>query len=295
MNTRQIILAILAAGIILLLLYFLAITSFGPTIFAILPAVLICSWILYRDRHDREPIMLLILCFFAGVGSSFPAICMEEYGFSLGITESGDILEIFTLAFGVVAFSEELVKFVCIMLFAYPWKAFDEPLDGIVYSVMVSMGFATIENLIYSDLYGMETVLLRAVTAVPAHAAFAIFMGYHIGLAKFSDSNQYKFWHLFLGFAGAVVIHGAYDFFLLQNNIPALSILAIVILAISVFYTQNLVSLLSEESERNNTIEEPTPPGPIPTSYAENPTPNTSEIDTSEIPTEKNKWDDLLK
>lgn len=245
------------------------------TILAILPAVIICSWILYRDRHDKEPIILLILCFFAGVGSAFPAICMEEYGFSLGITESGDALETFTLAFGVVAFSEEFVKFACVMLFAYPWKAFDEPLDGIVYSVMVSMGFATLENLIYSDIHGMQTVLLRAVTAVPAHAAFAIFMGYHIGLAKFSERNIDKFQHLFLGFAGAIILHGAYDFFLLQNNIPALSVLALVILAISIFYTQNLVKLLSEESERNNNEIENIEP--VPTSYAGTPR-STSEI-----------------
>lgn len=242
------------------------------TILAVLPAVIICSWILYRDRHDKEPIILLILCFFAGVGSAFPAICMEEYGFSLGITESGDALETFVLAFGVVGFSEEFVKFACVMLFAYPWKAFDEPLDGIVYSVMVSMGFATLENLIYSDIHGMQTVLLRAVTAVPAHAAFAIFMGYHIGLARFSRSNSFKFQHLFLGFAGAVVLHGAYDFFLLQNNIPALSILALVILVISIFYTRTLVGLLSEESEKKNTIETST--DPIPASYGENEVPS---------------------
>lgn len=251
---------------------------------AILPAVIICSWILFRDRHDKEPIILLILCFVAGVGSSFPAICMEEYGFSLGITESGSILEIFTLAFGVVAFSEEFVKFACVMLFAYPWKAFDEPLDGIVYSVMVSMGFATLENLIYSDIHGMQTILLRAVTAVPAHAAFAIFMGYHIGLAKFSHSNKYKFQHIFLGFAGAVILHGAYDFFLLQNNIPALSVLALVILAISIFYTRNLVGVLAKESKENNTKEETT--DPIPVSYSENQ--STSKIILPDFPPKKN-------
>jgi RsiW-degrading membrane proteinase PrsW (M82 family) len=259
---------------------------------AILPAVIICSWILYRDRYDKEPIILLILCFFAGVGSAFPAICMEEYGFSLGITESGDILETFTLAFGVVAFSEEFVKFACVMLFAYPWKAFDEPLDGIVYSIMVSMGFATLENLIYSDIHGMQTVLLRAVTAVPAHAAFAIFMGYHIGLSKFSDSNKYKFQHLFLGFAGAVILHGSYDFFLLQNNIPALSVLALVILAISVFYTQNLVKLLSEESEKNNTKEET--PNTIPVSSAGNQD-SIPKKNSSKLPPKKDNWDEILE
>jgi RsiW-degrading membrane proteinase PrsW (M82 family) len=171
------------------------------------------------------------------------------------------------------------------MLFAYPWKAFNEPLDGIVYSIMVSMGFATLENLIYSDIHGMQTMLLRAVTAVPAHAAFAIFMGYHIGLAKFSHNNKYKFQHLFLGFAGAVILHGTYDFFLLQNNIPALSVLALAILAISIFYTRNLVGVLTEESKENNTKEKTT--NPIPTSYSENQA-STPKITPSDLPPKNN-------
>jgi len=260
------------------------------TILAILPGVLICSWIIYRDRHNREPIFLLLVCFLAGIGSSYPAIFMEEFWFNRGIQESDDILETFTLAFGVVAFSEELVKFVCVMLFAYPWKAFDEPLDGIVYSVMVSMGFATIENIIYAGIFGTETTILRAFTAVPAHAAFAVFMGYHIGIAKFSKPKE-KFWHIFVGFAGAVIIHGAYDFFLLQRNIPQLTILAMIILAICYFYTFKLVKNQVANSEwralnNQNTMEIP--------SVKDTPTSFEKKTDPINPQSNPNKWDDLL-
>lgn len=262
------------------------------TILAILPGVLICLWIFYRDRHNKEPILFLAICFLAGIGSSYPAIFLEEFWFNYGIKESGDILETFVLAFGVVAFSEELVKFVCVMLFAYPWKAFDEPLDGIVYSVMVGMGFATIENIIYAGIYGPETTILRAFTAVPAHAAFAIFMGYHIGIAKFSETKE-KFWHIFIGFAGAVVLHGAYDFFLLQRNIPQLTILAMVILGISCYYTFKLVNsqvanseLLQTKNKEGLTIAP---------ALEEKPTSFEEKADMINPQNDSNKWDDLLK
>jgi len=92
---------------------------------------------------------------------------------------------------------------------------FNEPMDGIVYSMMVGMGFAVIENIIYAYNYGIETILVRAFTAVPAHAIFAVFMGYFVGLAKFHPTNKWKL--IIFGFTLAIFIHGLYDFFIVQQ------------------------------------------------------------------------------
>jgi RsiW-degrading membrane proteinase PrsW (M82 family) len=83
-----------------------------------------------------------------------------------------------------VALSEELSKFLVVRYFCYPQKRFDEPLDGIVYSVMVSMGFATIENVNYVFTHGYSTAFVRMFLSVPAHATFGVVMGYFIGKAK---------------------------------------------------------------------------------------------------------------
>jgi len=92
---------------------------------------------------------------------------------------------------------------------------------------MVSMGFATAENIFYVIAGGLSTGFLRMFSAVPAHAAFAIIMGYYIGLAKF---RQHRFFYLLTGLLLAALAHGIYDFFLLQQNIPGLAILSFVIL-----------------------------------------------------------------
>ena len=91
-------------------------------------------------------------------------------------------------------------------------KAFDEPLDGIIYAVMVSMGFATLENIIYVLSHGFQTAIMRMFLSVPAHACFGVIMGYYVGMAKFSKSRvrYYKRVGLLL----AVLFHGAFDFFL---------------------------------------------------------------------------------
>ena len=117
----------------------------------------------------------------------------------------------------MVALTEELGKFIILRFYAYPKKSFDEPLDGIVYGVMIGMGFATLENILYVQKFGIQTGFLRMFLSVPAHAGFGVLMGYHAGKAKFDKLNKNRL--LLLGLLWAVLFHGIYDFFLfLQGN-----------------------------------------------------------------------------
>ncbi len=208
---------------------------------AILPGIGLSYYIYYQDLHDKEPGRKLVMCFILGMFSTFPAIIMEEYGMSLGFHDQTDnLLIIAGFAFAVIAFSEEFVKFFILRFYAYPSKEFDEPMDGIVYAVMIGMGFATLENVLYAFEFGLGTVILRMLTAVPAHAAFAVLMGYYVGLAKF---NPEKKWQLQLqGFFLAVLAHGAYDFFILQNNYPGLGILTFVTLFIAIHFSRKMIA-----------------------------------------------------
>ena len=58
-------------------------------------------------------------------------------------------------------------------------KEFDELMDGIVYGAVASLGFATLENIMYCIDGGLSVVAIRALTAVPAHASFGAIMGYY--------------------------------------------------------------------------------------------------------------------
>jgi RsiW-degrading membrane proteinase PrsW (M82 family) len=96
--------------------------------------------------------------------------------------------------------------------YAFPKKTFDEPYDGIVYSVMVGMGFATVENIGYVMQHGMSTAFLRMILSVPAHGTFAVLMGYFVGKAKFKPEK--RLYYLLLGVLSATFFHGTFDFFL---------------------------------------------------------------------------------
>jgi protease PrsW len=195
---------------------------------AILPGLLIC-WAVYRaDKYEPEPFGPLALCFGLGAAITMPVILLEQQLIPMVGEIERDPVVTFLMAFGAIAPVEEIVKWLALIFGAFVWRFFNEPFDGIVYAVMIAMGFATVENLCYIDLYGQETALLRAFTAVPAHLVFAIPIGYYAGLAKFHPTERN---HLLLrGLLVSILLHGTYDFLVLQNwtkwlsSIGALSI-----------------------------------------------------------------------
>jgi RsiW-degrading membrane proteinase PrsW (M82 family) len=183
---------------------------------ALAPCLAFILFIYYRDRYEKEPKGLLILCFFLGVLSILPAIILENILWDIPVIGENAILKA-TIGTGFV---EEACKLFFILVLPFWRKAFNEPLDGIIYSMMVSMGFAATENIMYVIQGGFGVGILRVFTAVPAHAMFAVVMGYFIGVAKFSKNGRIGL--ILLAFVLAGSFHGAYDYFLMENNVPGL-------------------------------------------------------------------------
>ena len=122
----------------------------------------------------------------------------------------------FLWLFFVVGLGEELFKFLALMFVAFPRKNFNEPFDGIVYSVMIGLGFASFENIMYVFEGGIGVAFMRTFTAVPMHAAMGVIMGYYVGKAKFQRGDR-RTDTAIIGLVCAVLFHGAYDFCLFQN------------------------------------------------------------------------------
>ncbi len=184
-------------------------------ILAIAPSVALILFFYLRDKYDKEPIKLLLKVFLLGVFIILPVAFVEMGLFSLFgldpyVPES--LLTNLLSALFLVALVEEGGKFLIVRCYAWGKKAFNEPYDGIMYTVMASLGFATIENILYVLSLGGSVGLLRAFLSVPLHALTAVIMGYYIGLAKYSKVPHVKR-HLAKGLAAAVIIHGFFNFF----------------------------------------------------------------------------------
>lgn len=184
------------------------------------PGIAICIYIFYRDIYNKEPKLNLAISFALGALAILPAIELERY-FSKDLID-GSIGAVAIFAFLVVGLSEEFCKFVGLRWYSYTQKSFDEPFDGIVYSLMISMGFATVENIMYVTKYeaamgnGLQIGLQRMFLSIPAHATFAVIMGYFVGKAKFDSKNSFIL--TLIGLGVATFFHGLYDFFLFVNQ-----------------------------------------------------------------------------
>jgi RsiW-degrading membrane proteinase PrsW (M82 family) len=178
---------------------------------ALAPGAAIMLYIYLKDKHEREPVSLLLISFVYGILSTVITLTLSFPVNFILVLEKGDLVHQFFDAFLKVALVEEFSKFIFVRFILFRNKNFNEPFDGIVYAVMVSMGFATFENIIYVFQYGFETGILRMFTAVPAHATFGVMMGYFLGKAKFSQQNKFSL--SVIALIAATVFHGAYDYF----------------------------------------------------------------------------------
>ena len=125
-------------------------------------------------------------------------------------------------AFVVAGGTEALFKYLVLWILIWANRNFNEKFDGIVYAVFISLGFAMVENVMYVIEGGASVGLMRALTAVPAHALFGVVMGYYFGLAKFLEGE--KLAYLIRAILWPVILHGFYDY-CLMSQIPIMMIL----------------------------------------------------------------------
>jgi RsiW-degrading membrane proteinase PrsW (M82 family) len=217
---------------------------------ALAPGAYLAHAIYLKDKYEPEPKRLLFAAFCAGCLSVVPVAILERLasvslGFGpwreLGLTAAGIV------AFLAVALVEEGAKFLMLRFYAYPKTDFNEPFDGIVYGSIISLGFATIENIFYVLKHGVGVGVLRMFTAVPGHYAYGVVLGYYMGRAKFEPRNKTAL--MLQGFCYAVLLHGAYDFFALQGSFPLLKLLTFVVLIVALRLALKEIKELEADSK----------------------------------------------
>ncbi|GAB1429320.1 PrsW family glutamic-type intramembrane protease [Ignavibacteria bacterium] len=223
---------------------------------AIAPGIAIAIYIWWRDKYEREPPITVAISSILGMFAIVPAIMLELTGEKIfGKMNGANLFSAGFHAFFIVGFSEEVCKLAALMIYAYRSREFNERIDGIVYAVMVSMGFATLENVFYAIDGGISTALMRMFLSVPAHATFGVIMGFFVGYGKenivnaqSSKEKQAGVLTIFVGLFFASLFHGAYDFFLFIESIPLLAFGAVASLIVGIKLSLMAINHLSESS-----------------------------------------------
>jgi RsiW-degrading membrane proteinase PrsW (M82 family) len=202
-----------------------------------LPGVLLLAYILWTDRKNSEPWLLIVKGVVCGIISlgilrlfwSY----LPDYFTWAGVKDT--IIERVRYAFLYAAIPEEIAKLIMLWVVVSRNTFYNEPRDGIVYAVCVGLGFATLENIGYvtgHENWG-KVAFARAMLSVPAHYLCAVLMGYYYANARFWPSRgARRYWQLARIILIPVLIHGTFDSmaFVISWNQVALYVFAFIFL-----------------------------------------------------------------
>lgn len=223
---------------------------------SILPSIILGIMIYKKDVVEKEPTILLVKLFLGGIGAiAITLILSYIIDPILPEIDNLEVTNYIYLAintFFKVALIEEFSKWIFLKKITWKNKEFNYIYDAIVYAVFISLGFATIENILYvlGDNGGINTAILRAIVSVPGHAFNGVFMGYYYGLSKQSLINNKKNLmkkNMILSLLIPVILHFIFDYLLLSNNniLLTIYILFIMFLYINSFNKINQLSKIT--------------------------------------------------
>ncbi|WP_042223572.1 glutamic-type intramembrane protease PrsW [Oceanobacillus manasiensis] len=172
----------------------------------IAPAVALMSFFYLKDRYS-EPLPLLIRTFIIGCLLVFPIMFIQYI-----LTTEGFTNNYFVESFLYISLTEEFFKWFLFIYTIYHHSEFDAHYDGIVYAVAISLGFATVENVLYLLTNGIEYAFSRAIFPVSSHALIGVIMGYYFGKAKIN--KQHKKRNIVMAFIIPFLLHGTYNYIL---------------------------------------------------------------------------------
>ena len=196
-----------------------------------LPGLLILFYFVYSDRF-KEPKKIILITFILGMVVGYPAGYLNHY--VTRFFSNGNIIND-ALVGGAFAGAivEEILKFLILYFYIFKQKEFNEPMDAIVYGVIVSLGFAINENYDYvyrvADTMGVlpwDMALGRSYSAIPTHAVCGVIMGFYFGQNFFIEKGK----SFSLALIIPIIIHGSYNFLLQFNLLYALIIIILAII-----------------------------------------------------------------
>jgi RsiW-degrading membrane proteinase PrsW (M82 family) len=189
----------------------------------LLPALFWLWFWLHEDSAHPEPRSTLAFTFTTGMAMIFLAIPLEALFNHATLTTSWRFL--------AWAGVEEVLKFSAAYLAALHTKAYDEPLDAIVYMMCAALGFAALENMLFilnngasialgTSAGALSTVFitnLRFIGANLLHVVASSTIGIAMALSFYKKIEEKVVWTIG-GIAVAIILHTLFNLFIIDGS-----------------------------------------------------------------------------
>ena len=211
-------------------------------IFGVLPSIVWLFFYLRKDTHPESNRMILKI-FFYGMIIAFPAILLET-----GLLQEIRRFDLPPLIISVlsvfvgVAMVEELLKYFVVKEKVLNNAEFDEPIDTVLYMIIAALGFAAAENILIFFSLGPafllgETISLtifRFLGATFLHVLASGILGYFLAMSICRTKHRGRL--LLLGLTVAVLLHGLYNFSIIEIGGKASFFIPLIILITSAIF-----------------------------------------------------------
>ncbi len=212
--------------------------NIGITVFTIVLGLLPSFiWLeFYREEHRKhpEPPKMLFEAFVVGAFSTFLVLPVQLF---LNRQLSAVGVGAYSIpSFTVLAFTEELFKFLAVYFFLHRSRLFREPLDAMIYMITGGLGFAAVENiaLLFNTpgaslltITVVEQVVLRFVGATLLHSLASGLIGYFWGLGMLEPRKVRVL--IALGILLATVLHALFNFLIIVSGPAGFAILFVIL------------------------------------------------------------------
>ncbi len=187
-----------------------------------LPAILWLWFWLHEDRAHPEPRSLILLAFLAGL-CAVPLVIPLQKISQVGL----EALGVSAGSLGVYiawSFLEEITKYTVAWFAVLRRRAVDEPIDMVVYMIVVALGFAAAENALFllSPLSGdtytamILTGNFRFIGATLLHTLASASVGVVLAFSFYKPRHTRTLWAI-LGVILAGALHSAFNFLILHT------------------------------------------------------------------------------
>lgn len=216
------VLVVLLVALAAYLLTFLGtVASVVGMVLAVIPLVGVLFAVRIADRWEPEPRSLVALAVAWGAIAAVVISLAVDLLLTLAIGNDGSFAREAFSSVVQAPIVEEVAKGLGVLLiFALARRAFDGPIDGIVYGALVGAGFAFTENILYFATSLIEggvaettvTFFLRGILSPFAHVMFTAVTGYALGRAARDGASVARAMGPWLvGLLGATVLHAIWN------------------------------------------------------------------------------------
>lgn len=203
--------------------------------FGLLPSLIWLFYYLQKDLHP-EPKQMIVKIFLYGVLITIPVFFIQISLFMVfnqlkesGIFDGWPIIADIIKWFFVIALTEETLKYLVVKFAVLKSIEMDEPLDFMLYMVVVALGFAALENALYLFSPVDQTInqvlqatftitVIRFVGATFLHTLCSALVGYSMAKASLIGRRGRSI--VIFGILMATLLHGLYDFSIITLSSP---------------------------------------------------------------------------